>query len=61
MIIEITMERIENRAMTSPYDWNSEDIAMIVYRPIYGHVRRTGMDGLMTWIPEWGPPREVRC
>ena len=61
MIIEITMERAEFRTNLGHGDWDSEDIAQIVYRPIYSHVYRQGMFGPHEWLPEWGPPKEVRC
>lgn len=55
------MERVEQRTMTSPYDWASEDVAQITYRPIYSHVFRQGMFGPHEWLPEWGPPLTIRC
>jgi hypothetical protein len=55
------MERREIRTHLGHGDWESEDIAMVVYRPIYGHTRGPGTNGLMTLIPQWGPPKEVRC
>jgi hypothetical protein len=61
LIIEVTMERREIRTHLGHGDWESEDIALVVYRPIYGHVRGPGTNGLMTLIPQWGPPKEVRC